>query len=54
MINVRELKAWVDSVAHDPEALVYVDEGGLTLCVVGRTAYIEVGGDTDDDAEAQS
>ncbi len=42
MIAVRELRDWLNSL--DPGDVIGVDDGGLTLCVVGTSAYIEVGG----------
>jgi hypothetical protein len=43
MISAKELKAFLETIGDDER--VAIDEGGLTLEVVGRSSvYIEVGG----------
>lgn len=42
MITATELMEWCQSLPTD--AMVYVDEGGLTLVAADSEAYIEVGG----------
>jgi len=46
----QEIIEWLDSLEDDD--LVYIDDGGLALCVVGMEGvYIEVGGYTEDEDE---
>ena len=51
MITLRELQDWIDNLPDDPDQVVYVDEGGLTL--VAETDEVmnslEVGGAPNDD-----
>ncbi len=42
MISVMELRDWLATLPD--EAMVGVDDGGLTLTTPGGAAYIEVGG----------
>lgn len=47
MTSVKELKAWLETLAED--STVAIDEGGLTLVELGSNdlptgAYLEVGG----------
>jgi len=37
----KELIKWLQSVHDD---VVYIDEGGLTLCCEETTSYYEIGG----------
>jgi hypothetical protein len=47
-VSKKELQRWVNTLPDD--AQVGVDEGGLTLCVVGDAdTYYEVGGLPEDD-----
>lgn len=50
-IPVKELKRWIDTL--DPSSDVAIDEGGLTLVGIGigQDAYLEVGGEPEDDDE---
>lgn len=46
--TVREIKDWLNSLTEDE--LVGIDEGGLTLRVVGRPdVYYEIGGIPEED-----
>jgi hypothetical protein len=53
-MTVREIRAWLDSLA--PEARVGVDEGGLILAVVGNVddEYLEVGGIPEEDEQPRA
>jgi len=42
MMQAKELKEWLSGIEDD--RLVFIDEGGLTLRVLGQISYIEVGG----------
>jgi hypothetical protein len=44
MMRAREVQEWLESLI--PDDTVAIDDGGLTLAVVGREdeAYLEVGG----------
>ena len=44
MMRAREVQEWLEPL--NPDDRVAIDEGGLTLVVVGREdkAYLEVGG----------
>lgn len=42
-LPAKVVKAWLATVKDDED--VAIDEGGLTLVVVGGDAYLEVGGD---------
>jgi len=54
MVTIRELRDWLANVWHEDggDGMIAIDEGGLTLVVVGSDPeqYLEVGGD-DYDAE---
>jgi hypothetical protein len=53
MMAVSEVKRWIATL--DTDAGVAIDDGGLTLCEIGRTgptgAYLEVGGVPEDKEE---
>ena len=50
MMEASEVQQWLSNL--DPDDLVAIDEGGLTLIVVGRPdQYIEIGGEPDDDED---
>lgn len=46
-ILVSELERWLSRLSSDAE--VAIDEGGLILSEVGSGAYIEIGGEPNDD-----
>jgi hypothetical protein len=53
MLTVAELQRWLGTVPEDSQ--IAVDEGGLTLVVVGdEGVYLEVGGVPDDAERAAS
>ena len=45
MTTVKELRDWL--ARFGDEEMVGIDEGGLTLEIVGRAAYFELGGLTE-------
>jgi hypothetical protein len=50
-VSVTELRRWLFTLPIDSE--VGIDEGGLTLCVVGEErVYFEVGGMPEEDEDA--
>lgn len=42
-VQIKELRDWLKNFDEDSE--VYVDDGGLTLCIHQDEAYMEVGGE---------
>lgn len=47
MITKAELRGWLETLPDDE--LVYVEEGGLSLRAYASSAYIEVGGNPDEE-----
>ena len=51
-MNVLEVIGWLELIDNYPEGQVYIDDGGLTLRVVGdEDAYIEIGGGPPEDGD---
>ena len=53
MIRVTTLREWLDTLGDDPDLAVYLDDGGLTLCVWAADASLEIGGEPTSIAEEQ-
>jgi hypothetical protein len=47
MTTAKELQDWAATLL--PDEVVGIDDGGLTICVVGQTAYLEIGGLPEDE-----
>ena len=55
MLKIAVLRDWLQSIAADEGEEVAIDEGGLTLVVVGNSGvYIEVGGEPVDEDEEEA
>ncbi len=46
-MTAKMVKAWIEANVNDEEE-IYIDEGGLTLRIVGvHDDYLEIGGEPD-------
>jgi hypothetical protein len=52
MMSKAEIQAWLETLPDDAE--IAIDDGGITLVVLGHRAYCEVGGIPDDEGEEET
>jgi hypothetical protein len=46
-MTIKEVKEWIGSLDARDDDLLYIDEGGLSLCLLNTLSYCEIGGEPD-------